>query len=156
MKSFRPLALFLIAVAINTIQAQPTREEKLAVEELIREAYVNGIYNKGIIRNIELGISEDFEAIGLLENGQNTITTYGDIIREVEQNQAAGKYPVEKAQEMVSVKYHRIEVEGKLANVKLNFMVGNQTRYVEYLALYKYPGGWKLINKTYREAALKE
>ncbi len=152
-KQILPIITFLVITF--SAHAQQTREDELAIRELIREAYVNGVFNKGVVRNIELGFSEHFEMIGLEENGQTRIVTYADLIKRVEKNKAAGKYPL-PPQEQVSVRYHKIDVEGQLANVKLTFLVGNKARYIDFLALYKYPGGWKLVNKTYREIAVEE
>lgn len=123
-------------------------DDVAAIKEVIQEAYVDGIFNEGYMRSIELSFSEHFESIGLLENDETIVETYQDWVNLVKKRTNEGYYPVPPS-EHVTVKYLHVEVSRTVANVKLEFLVGGVPKYIDFLALYKFNGGWKLVNRTY-------
>ena len=141
----------LAILCVSLLGASPLRAqlEEAAIREVILEAYVNGAYNEGILRNMELGFSPDFESISL-ENGNTKVLTLQEWMQQVKQQQGKGRFPLQKS-DRVSVHYHRIDINGNQANVKLNRMVGGKPVAVEYLDLYKHPGGWLIVNKTFSD-----
>lgn len=120
-----------------------------AIKEVIKEAYVDGVFNEGNLRNIELGFSEDFKMLSLENNKVKTISR-ADWMQRVKANQAAGKYPP-AAQERVRVDYLSVDVEGDVAVAKLRFYRGNKLEYIDFITLYRFEEGWKLISKVYHK-----
>lgn len=124
-----------------------------AIKEVIKEAYVDGVFNEGNLRNIELGFSEDFEMLSF-EGNQVKSTSRADWMQRVKANQAAGKYPP-VAQEMVRVDYLSIDVEGDVAMAKLRFYRGNKLEYIDFITLFHFEEGWKLVSKVYHQTPEK-
>lgn len=145
------LSLTLLSGILFSAKAQVN--DVAAIKEVIQEAYVDGFFNEGYLRSIELSFSKHFESIGLLENDSTLVETIDEWIAEVKRKQANGHYPAPPA-EHVTVKYLHFEVSRSVANVKLEFLVGGKPKYIDFLALYKFSGGWKIVNRTYH--ALEE
>lgn len=144
-------SIVLLFIGFNALHAQ--NEEVAAIKEVIQEAYVDGFFNDGYLRSVELSFSEHFESIGLLENDQTKIETVEDWMAEVRRKKASGYYPA-PPEDHVTVKYLHVEISRTVANVKLEFSVGGKPKYIDFLALYKFSGGWKIVNRTYH--ALEE
>ena len=51
--------------------------------------------------------------------------------------------------DMVSVKFITIDITGTAAMTKIEFYVGEKLTYVDYISLYKFENGWKMVNKIY-------
>ncbi|MDZ7848988.1 MAG: nuclear transport factor 2 family protein [Owenweeksia sp.] len=138
------LFLFLGVILCGPLRGQ---YEEAAIRELLREAYVNGAYNEGILRNMELGFSPHFRSISLVD-GENKIKSLNTWMNEVERAKAANQYPREKGYR-ITLHYHRIEINGNQANVKVNRMVGGKPVAIEYFDLFKYGTGWLIVNLSY-------
>jgi hypothetical protein len=123
-------------------------DEVAAIKEVIQEAYVDGIFNEGYMRSIDLSFSDHFESIGLLENDETVVETISQWKEMVRSRKQQGYYPVPPS-DHVTVKYLHVEVSRTVANVKLEFLVGGVPKYIDFLALYKFSGGWKIVNRTY-------
>lgn len=123
---------------------------KEAIKEVIKEAYVDGVFNEGNLRNIDLGFAQEFTMIGLDQNDSLRKASLEDWKTAVQRKQEASLFPPDKSKE-VSVKYESIDLEDRFAMVKLKFYVGKDWRYTDYLTLVKLPTGWKILNKTFRE-----
>lgn len=120
-----------------------------AIKEVIKEAYVDGVFNEGNLRNIELGFAADFKMLSL-EDNEIKVTTLADWIRRVKENQAAGNYPPEP-QKMVRVDYLSIDVEGDVAVAKLRFYRGNKLEYIDFITLFHFDEGWKITGKVFHQ-----
>ena len=121
-------------------------EEKKAVEEVIVSAYQEGISNKGDVPAIEEGFHPCFSIIGV---GQNNSVWHYPIyswIESVEQKQKDGKYPPE---EKVTFKFPLVDVTGNAAIAKVHYFKGEKHIYTDYLSLYKFNEGWRIVNKIY-------
>ncbi len=141
-------ALFFVLVPF-LVQAQ-LKDAQLAISEVLKEAYVDGVYNEGNIRNIELGFSTHFRMLAQDENGETKVYDLSYFINRVKAKRSRGFYPP-KAQDMVRIKILRCDVEDRVASVKLNFYVGNQLRYIDFLHFVKSPSGWLISHKVFRE-----
>ncbi len=141
------LSLTLLFSSLLFSQNKPY-DEVAAIKEVIQEAYVDGIFNEGYMRSIDLSFSDHFESIGLLENDETVVETIAQWKELVRKREAEGYYPVPPS-EHVTVKYLHVEVSRTVANVKLEFLVGGVPKYIDFLALYKFSGGWKIVNRTY-------
>lgn len=124
--------------------------EEEAIKEVILEAYVNGVYNEGVLRNIKLGFSEKFQAFEIDKDGNMSVQNLEEWKAEVDQRIKDGKYPV-SGTEKVSLRYHNVDIFRNMAHVKITFLIGNQTYAREVLTLYKSPRGWLILNKTFQK-----
>jgi hypothetical protein len=56
----------------------------------------------------------------------------------------------------VSVKFLNIDVEGTAAVAKVEFYTGNTLRYIDFLSLYKFESGWKIVGKIFYQIPEKK
>ncbi|GEM_PF-388128 len=141
------LVIIIFLFTLN-LKAQ-LRDEVLAIEEVIREAYIDGVFNEGNVRNIELGFSKNFQMLALDEEGQEMTFDRDYFIQRVKQMKAEGKFPPAKDQ-MVHFKILRTDVEGNSASVKLNFYRGSKLAYIDLLHLIKVKRNWLIVHKVFK------
>ena len=147
MKAINLLPALVLALLLNT--RGTAQYEEAAIKEVIREAYENGYHNEGVLRNLELGFSPEFRSVEI-KDGVPVLLDLGACMADVEANHAKGVYP-RKGQDRRNLFYHRLEIDGNIAHVKLNLKQGGETIAVEYLELFKSPGGWLILSITTRE-----
>jgi len=56
----------------------------------------------------------------------------------------------------VRVNLLAVNVSGKEASVKLEFYVADKLTYIDYLSLYKFEDGWKIVSKIFYRFPEKE
>lgn len=139
------LTLALMLGGYFSVQAQ---HEKEAIEEVVLEAMVNGAYNLGVVRNMELGFSEHYTAY--ITDADGNVHTEGlqEWINQVKEQKSRGHFPLPE-DEQVSVRYLRYDIAGNMAQVKLTFMVGNKPQHNEFLVLVHSPTGWLILSRYY-------
>lgn len=145
MKSILTICLF--SLATSSLFGQYEEE---AIKEVVLEAYVNGVYNEGVLRNIDLGFSPKFQAFEIDENGELSVQNLEEWKAEVQAKIDAGNYPV-SATEKVSLRYHKVDIFRNMAHVKITFLIGNKTYAREVLTLYHSPKGWLILTKTFQK-----
>lgn len=141
----RPLIIVLLALITATTGLKAQYEEA-AIKELLREAYENGYYNSGIVRNLELGFSPDFREV-TIEDGVPRYRYLPDWIQDVNNGLAKSLYPAE-GKERYSIYYHRFDISGDLAHIKVNLKKGGKPIALEYIEVYKSPNGWLILSMT--------
>lgn len=145
----KKLSLFLIAVGI-CLHAFPQNieKEKDAIKKVIQTAYVEGLQNEGDVEKIDSGIHPDFNLL-LIDKG-NTMWKYSiiDWKSAVVQKRKNGDLPL-KGDKVVSVKYLSIDITGSAAMAKIEFYIGTKLTYVDYISLYKFESGWKMVSKIF-------
>lgn len=130
------------------VQARTNDKEITSIKKVIQSAYVEGIQNEGDIAKIDAGIHPDFNLLGIGENGTIWKLPIAEWKEKVIQRKKDGKLPRDK-ENLVSVKFLSVDVTGTAAVAKFEFYVGEQLKYVDYISLYKFEDGWKLVSKIY-------
>lgn len=140
--------MFVVLVMFFALFVQAGEEvdaEKNAVKAVIEDAYVDGLCNSGDIVKLKKGFHEGFVLLGVRDNVLTLLPIY-NWIEYVKMDAKKGKYP---AKEKVSLNYLFIDVTGTAAVAKVAFMKGGKHVYTDYLSLYKFAEGWRLVNKIY-------
>lgn len=137
------LAMLIAGLPFSNLNAQ---YEEAAIKELIREAYENGYLNEGIVRNLELGFSPEFRSVRIVDGVARTAVR-ADWMNEVERRKARREYPLADS-ERYSIFYHRLEINGQVAHVKINLKKNGEPVALQYLEIYKSPTGWLILGIT--------
>ncbi len=143
--------VMILALLAITLLAGGSETERQAVVAVIESAYLNGIQNVGDVAAIQAGFHPEFALLGL-ENGQLWKLPIAEWIARVEKKKAEGKYP---PAEKISFKYPLIDITGPAAMVKIDFFLGDRQIFTDYLLLYKFADGWKLVSKIYADHRTK-
>lgn len=145
------LFFVLFGLSITSAKAQLGYNNRAAIIEVIQEAYVDGFYNDGYIRAVELAIANDFTSIGVNTEKQTETKNVAEYLADVKKYQAEGKLPLPE-EERVTVKYLKIDISGNAAQVKLQFYQNKKLQHIDFLSLYKFDEGWKILNLMHTPA----
>ena len=86
--------LFYLLTFTFALNAQPGYDDRSAIIEVIQEAYIDGFYNDGYIRAVELAIANDFTSIGVNTEKQTETKNVTEYLADVKKYQAEGMFPV--------------------------------------------------------------
>jgi hypothetical protein len=134
------LTLFLLAICM-VAQAQTDED---AIKEVVTSAYINGIQNRGSVDDIRKGFHPSFTMLRLMEN-QIKPLPIEEWITNIEKSKAASEPAPPKAEG----KFVNVDVTGNAAVVKLDLFRNNKRTFTDYLVLYKFTEGWRIVSKTY-------
>lgn len=146
MKKLHVLILFVLLPALAL--AQEVDKEVELIKKVIQSAYVEGIQNEGDITKIDAGIHPDFNLLGIGENGIIWKLPIAEWKEKVIKRKNEGKLPRTK-DNLVSIKFLSVDVTGTAAVAKFEFYVGGELKYVDYISMYKFNEGWKMVSKIY-------
>ncbi|RLD78475.1 MAG: hypothetical protein DRJ10_10275 [Bacteroidetes bacterium] len=140
--------LIIVLFSMFSLSAQNIEKEKEAIKKVIQTAYVEGLQNEGNADKIDSGIHPDFNLLGI--DKENAMWKYSitDWKAKVVKKRKDGKLPL-TGEDMVSVKFKSVDVTGTAAVAKIEFYVGSKLTYVDYISLYKFENGWKMVNKIF-------
>ncbi|MBL7853867.1 MAG: nuclear transport factor 2 family protein [Cyclobacteriaceae bacterium] len=135
------IVFFVFLAAPFLIQAQSPEE---AVQQVVMSAYVNGIQNNGPIEDIRKGFHPTFAMLRLVDN---TVKPFpiDEWIASIEKNRSEGKISSVKTE----AKFIQIRVVGTAAQVELELYREGKRIFTDYLLLYQFAEGWRIVSKTY-------
>jgi len=133
--------LFLFAMVSLPTLAQTDVE---AVKAVITSAYVEGIQNRGNVDDIRKGFHPSFTMLRLIDN---EIKPYPieEWIASIEKAKQTSAYPTTRTE----AKFISVDVTDKAAVVKLELYRENKKTFTDYLSLYKFNEGWRIVSKIY-------
>ncbi len=145
----RKLQLTILLMGlVSVVSAQSNEAEVKAIKQVIQSAYVEGIQNKGDIAKIDAGIHPDFKLLGIAEDGQIWKLPIDEWKEKIIERKKNGQLPRSK-DNLISVKFLTVDVTGTAAVAKFEFYVGTELKYIDYISLYKFDDGWKLVSKIF-------
>lgn len=152
MKKMIAATILLLSCPLLQAQHRPQHidPDRAAIEEVILEAYINGIYNRADVRSVNLGFSDDFKAIIFEGNDQTRVETIQDWIQMAKKNASEGKLP-EDEKTGAAMRIIKIEVSNVVANAQIQFLMNGKVQHTDFIGLFKFSGGWKLVNMMYEE-----
>lgn len=147
MKNLIVLFTFIVGLSLSAF-TQTVEQEQEAVKKVVQSAYVEGLQNEGDAAKIDAGFHPGFNLVGIAK-GDNIwklpiYTWRANALNDVK----SGKKP-KTGEDLVTVNFLNVDVTGTAAVVKLEFLVGGVKTYVDYISLYKFESGWKIVNKIY-------
>jgi len=119
--------------------------EKEAVKQVILDAYIKGIHTVQDKSIAKKGFHKDFKMLLQQDDSMNSIGLDGWFDR-IETLKADN--PDFWAQEP-TYEFHSIDVRAKAASVKMDVFRGGKFFATDYLLLYKFSDGWKIVSKTF-------
>jgi len=141
----KTIAAIIVMTFFATNVFSQGEEEKIAIRKVINESYVEAIQNRKNIENIEKGFHPGFNLLGI-DNQDNLTklpiyTWYANISKAVD----AGQLPELES----SARYPMIDITGNAAVAKVELFRGGKQIFTDYLSLYKFDDGWKIVSKIY-------
>lgn len=143
MKKASFVILTMLIASLTTVNAQ---NEEQAVKDVIQSAYIDGIHNLGDITAIEKGFHPGFNLLIKNKNGQLVkFPIYSWIESTKKRKQENPDGPKEKT----TVEFVNIDITGEAAMAKIDLLRGDKKIFTDYLFLYKFAEGWRIVSKVY-------
>jgi hypothetical protein len=136
------LLTLVLTCSLTILLAQKSDEE--LVKHVINEAYIEGIQNNGSIESIRNGFHPTFTMLRLMENDIKPLPI-GEWIAAIEKRKSEGSVSSVRTEG----KFITVDITGNAAIVKLELYREGKKTFTDYLVLYKFAEGWKIVTKTY-------
>lgn len=139
--------IFLVIGMLLAVSLFAQKVDEDAIKEVIQTAYVQGLQNEGNIEKIDAGIHSGFHLLGIGDGNEMWSLSIADWKAKTVKRLEAGELP--RKENLVSIKFLSVDITGTAAVAKIEFYVGEKLTYVDYISLYKFAEGWKMVNKIY-------
>ena len=119
-------------------------EDADAIKKVVTSAYIEGIQNNGKVEDIRSGFHPSFTMLRLMDNQINPYPIE-EWIAAIEKRKKEGNVSAVRTEG----KFINVDVTGNAATVKLELYREGKHTFTDYLVLYKFNEGWKIVSKTY-------
>lgn len=119
-------------------------QDKEQIEQIIQKSYVNGLHNGGPAADIRQGFHASFNMLRLMDNKISPLP-----IEEWISNRDKNLAKATSKPFPVTAKYIFIDVTGNNAVAKLELFREEKKIFTDYLVLYKFTEGWRIVSKTF-------
>jgi hypothetical protein len=141
MKKFIPIVALCLLTFV--LKAQTTDEN--AIRRVIDKAYIEGLHNSGSLDATRQGFHPGFNLLILRNNMLEALPIYnwiqGTEMRRKNQPQADTVKTV--------CHYKFIDITGDAAVAKIELHRSSKLIFTDYLSLYRFEEGWRIVGKTY-------
>lgn len=134
----------VILLCFTVVLATAQSPEEAAVKDVVTSAYIVGIHNNGAIDDIRKGFHPDFKMLRLVDNKLQPLAIE-DWIASIEKSRKEGN----KASVKTEGNFVNVDVTGNNAVVKLELFRNNKKIFTDYLVLYRFQEGWRIVSKTF-------
>lgn len=123
------------------------QDEQERIRNVIMSAYVEGIHNHGDAAEIEKGFHPCFVLPGIGADSSTVtllpIFTWKEMVKASKEKAMGVKPP------RTDCRFISIDVTGTAAVAKIELWRGERLIFTDYLTLYKFREGWRLVGKIY-------
>ena len=141
----RTVALAAVTVlALTTTGMAANDAEKKAVIQVITDAYINGVHAKPDAAAMRRGFHPDFRMLVLADGKMNAVTL-DEWAGRVEKSAANPN----AARPAIKAEFPVVEIAGAAASARVEVFRDSKHTFTDYLLLYKFADGWKIVSKTY-------
>ena len=143
MKRFVILTLAVLMMA--SIVLAETNDDVAMVKQTIKLAYVEGIHMNRDIPAIRKGFAPEFTMFAL-KDGKVTKTSIDTWIGWIEEGL---KKDPDRVMPETTYKFTMVEVAGNAAAARIEIYKDGVHVYSDFMSLYRFEDGWKIVAKTY-------
>jgi hypothetical protein len=139
----RVLPLVIAVLAFAATSRANTDADQDAVKQVITDAYINGVHAKPDGAAMRRGFHPDFRML-VLTDGKMTAVTLDEWVSRVEKSAASNaQRPAIKSE------FPLVDVTGNTASVRVELFRDGKHTFTDYLLLYKFADGWKIVSKAF-------
>jgi hypothetical protein len=135
------LLLFIAAVSTAWMIKSDDQAEINSIKKTIVEAYVDGIFLKGDAELIKKGWHPDCDIVYLKDGKVNKLQAKFWVDRMTKDPK-----PLDPN---VTYKFSDVKVTGYAGIAVVEILTSGRHLYTDYMNLYKFTDGWKIVTKTY-------
>ena len=142
---------FVLLVAFNcTLSAQDNDAvefDKDAIKELVEQFYVDVVFGSKDLEELKQGFHNEFNMY-VLHNNQIDKRTLQQWVARLEQVRSTNTQ-IKKPRYTHQVKL--VDVTGSTGVIKIEVYADGKIKYTDYLSLYKFKDGWKIMTKLFSQ-----
>ena len=135
---------FALAAVLLAGTALAADDDRTAVEEVVRTAYVEGVHVKGDPALMRKGFHPDFRMYAL-RDGSLAVVTLDEWAARIEKGARERKGPPP----VVKHEFTSVDVTGNAAVARVELHRDGKHVFTDYLSLYRFADGWKIVAKTF-------
>jgi len=141
--NYLTVSIMVIALQSFSFAQDPQENEKEAIKNVIVTAYVDGIFNEGNVNKIKAGWYPTCDIN--IYNAQKDTCTKSKAYRFIPMFE---RNPVGLAPG-TTYKIPLVHLTGYAAIAIVEIYLGKKQIYTDYMNLYKFADGWKIVTKTF-------
>jgi hypothetical protein len=141
MKKFFVLSFVLFFAVAGFVNADTSEEE--AVKKAVVEGYIEGIFLKGDADLVKKRWHEECEIV-VFKDGELDKIPVTRWIEHLEEHSGPLMPDIK-----VTYEFDDVKVVGSAAFVVVKVFFDGKQKYTDFLNLYRFDSGWKIIAKTY-------
>ena len=141
----RKLLALAAAAAALSVSLGAAEADVEAVKAVVKSAYVDGVHAKGDAALMRAGFHPTFRML-VLKDGAVTHVTLDEWAGRIEKGAAERKGPAPE----IRHEFTHVDVTGNAAVVRLELHRDGKHTFTDYLSLYRFPEGWKIVSKTFQ------
>lgn len=134
----------LFLCLLLSLEASGQSPDENAVKQVITSAYIEGIHNRGNVEDIRKGFHPTFNMLRMIDNEIKPLPIEEWIVNLEKAKKDSPATPPRTEGRFIS-----IDVTGTNAVVKLELYRENKKIFTDYLVLYKFVEGWRVVSKTF-------
>ncbi len=135
--------LLILLLFSSPIASQAQADETAAIKQVITESYIQPVYERGDLDKLKDGFHEDF-LMNVYYEGKYYQSKRDEWIERLKKVHAPNM-----AKRNYTCRFDMIDYEGQTAVVKLTVDEDGKKKYVDYLTLYRFESGWRVITKQF-------
>ncbi|KAF5068580.1 putative lumazine-binding protein [anaerobic digester metagenome] len=139
--------LFAFIMLCSIILPAQESNDDAQIRKVIESAYIDGIHNLGSVDDINRGFHPGFDLLILRNNSLSKLPIY-TWVESVIQRKA--EQP-EGQERKISVKFLFNDITGNAAVSKIELYREDKLLFTDYLSLYKFHEGWRIVSKIYQQ-----
>lgn len=136
-------AFVLVATGAALAQPQSSGADERAIRRVVEDAYVSGVF----VTRDESAVRQGFHPDFMLSVRQGDELIVAPLPMWLERLELDGV----RSADTVTHEFDRIEITGRTAFVKLRLSINDKHVYTDYMGLYRFQDGWKIVNKVFEE-----
>ena len=140
------LPILALAVLAFSTPAVANEVENKAVIQVINDAYINGVHARPDAAAMRRGFHPDFRML-VLTDGKMTAVTLDEWAGRVEKSAAGANASAPRP--AIKAEFPQVSVTGNSASVRVEVYRDGKHTFTDYLLLYKFADGWKIVSKSY-------
>jgi hypothetical protein len=134
----------LTLVCLLAVVPAFSQTDEEAIKQVVTSAYIEGIQNTGPVEDIRKGFHPTFNMLRLMENELKPYPIE-EWIAAIEKRRSEATTPPKRT----DGKFISVDITGNAATVKLELYREGKKTFTDYLVLYKFSEGWRIVSKTY-------
>jgi hypothetical protein len=137
--------LMIAAAVLCPISVAAAEGDVEAVKAVVKSAYVEGVHVKADGALMRAGFHPAFHML-VLKDGVMTPVSLDDWAGRIEKGAAERKGPAP----VIRHEFTRVDVTGDAAVVHLELYRDGAHAFTDYLSLYRFADGWKIVSKIFQ------